>query len=96
MREGEAFVAEVEGPLAALDRVTGRSFGRACDARLGDGRCGVDLEAFPGAVCDKRFETCRDVFDNTLNFRGFPTIPGEDFLTVYPAAGERHDGTKRR
>lgn len=26
--------------------------------------------------CDKAFETCRDTFDNVLNFRGFPYIPG--------------------
>jgi uncharacterized phage protein (TIGR02218 family) len=26
--------------------------------------------------CDKAFVTCRDVFDNALNFRGFPYIPG--------------------
>lgn len=31
------------------------------------------------AGCDKRFATCRDRFDNVLNFRGFPHIPGNDF-----------------
>jgi hypothetical protein len=35
-------------------------------------------------------------FANTLNFRGFPTIPGDDFLTAYPAEGERNDGSSRR
>jgi uncharacterized phage protein (TIGR02218 family) len=30
--------------------------------------------------CDKRFRTCRDVFGNTLNFRGFPHIPGNAFV----------------
>lgn len=96
-REGEAFVAEIEGPLAALDRVAGRTFGRLCDANLGDGRCGVagDHPAF-GEGCDKRSTTCSSRFDNLLNFRGFPMIPGEDFLTVYPAKGERHDGSSRR
>ena len=52
-REGEAFVADLEGPLAALERVVGRTYGRQCDAVLGDGRCGVDREAFPGVACDK-------------------------------------------
>jgi hypothetical protein len=96
-REGGAFVAEIEGPLAALDRVAGRTFGRLCDANLGDARCGVDAEhpAFGGG-CDKRSSTCSAMFDNILNFRGFPDIPGEDFLTVYPAKGERHDGKSRR
>ncbi len=30
------------------------------------------------AGCDKRFATCRDRFANTLNFRGFPHMPGND------------------
>jgi uncharacterized phage protein (TIGR02218 family) len=40
------------------------------------------------AGCDKRFATCRDRFDNGLNFRGFPHIPGNDFVTRYAVAGE--------
>jgi hypothetical protein len=96
-REGGAFTAEVEGPLGQLERVAGRTYGRLCDANLGDERCGVagDHPDF-GLGCDKRFATCAARFDNTLNFRGFPTIPGDDFLTAYPSEGERHDGTSRR
>jgi hypothetical protein len=93
--EGGAFTLALEGPLAALDRVAGRTFGRACDAAFGDARCGVDLAAFPGATCDKRWATCRERFGNGLNFRGFPTAPGEDFLTLYPSEGERNDGGRR-
>lgn len=45
------------------------------------------------AGCDKRFATCRDRFDNALNFRGFPHIPGNDFVVRYPVSGEPgHDG----
>jgi uncharacterized phage protein (TIGR02218 family) len=40
------------------------------------------------AGCDKRFATCRDRFDNVLNFRGFPHIPGNDFVTSYAVPGE--------
>jgi uncharacterized phage protein (TIGR02218 family) len=40
------------------------------------------------AGCDKLFATCRDRFDNVLNFRGFPHIPGNDFITRYAVAGE--------
>ncbi len=93
--EGGAFALALEGPLAALDRVAGRTFGRSCDAAFGDARCGVDPTAFPGATCDKRWTTCRDTFGNAVNFRGFPTVPGEDFLTLYPSEGERHDGGRR-
>ncbi len=45
--------------------------------------------------CDKRMSTCRDRFSNLLNFRGFPHIPGEDWVTAYPKGGENHDGTSR-
>jgi uncharacterized phage protein (TIGR02218 family) len=40
------------------------------------------------AGCDKRFATCRDRFANAVNFRGFPHIPGNDFVMSYPVAGE--------
>jgi uncharacterized phage protein (TIGR02218 family) len=33
------------------------------------------------AGCDKRFETCKARFANTINFRGFPAMPGNQFLT---------------
>ncbi len=174
VREGPGFTAEIEGPLAALDRVAGRTYGRLCDADLGDGRCKADVsggafngagavvsvrdnrrlvvsgldgfdagwfargrlvftsganagatalvaahEAGAGGVvltlferplagiapgdgftvragCDKRFETCATRFDNTLNFQGFPHIPGDDFLMAYPREGQKNDGSSRR
>lgn len=45
------------------------------------------------AGCDKTPETCRAKFGNFLNFRGFPHIPGEDWLMAYPKSGEVHDGS---
>lgn len=51
---------------------------------------GAVVTVLPG--CDKRFETCRDRFGNALNFRGFPHIPGNDFLVAHPAATAEHDG----
>ncbi|MDA5094410.1 DUF2163 domain-containing protein [Aliiroseovarius sp. KMU-50] len=44
------------------------------------------------AGCDKRVETCRTKFANLLNHRGFPTIPGEDWLMSYPVSSGRNDG----
>ena len=38
------------------------------------------------AGCDKQFLTCRDRFANAANFRGFPHMPGNDF--VIAGAGE--------
>ncbi len=46
--------------------------------------------------CDKQAGTCRMKFNNLLNFRGFPHIPGEDWLTSYPKAGAPNQGGKRR
>jgi uncharacterized phage protein (TIGR02218 family) len=35
------------------------------------------------AGCDKQLGTCRAKFANTCNFRGFPHMPGNDFVTSY-------------
>jgi uncharacterized phage protein (TIGR02218 family) len=169
-RAGAAFTAEVRGLAHALDQERGRIFTLTCDADLGDGRCGIDLEdaewtasaavvatdgartiealvlgtrpsgffdggsltftsgenagrrvevlrhvrdgggdrielwqrmakaIVPGdaftvsAGCDKRFTTCREKFDNIVNFRGFPHMPGNDFALSYPNADGTHDG----
>ncbi len=48
------------------------------------------------AGCDKRAETCRSKFGNYINFRGFPDIPGEDWVTAYPKDGAIHDGSSRQ
>ena len=48
------------------------------------------------AGCDKRAETCRVKFDNFLNFRGFPDIPGEDWLVSYPVRAGVNDGGSLR
>lgn len=48
------------------------------------------------AGCDRRVGTCRSKFDNFLNFRGFPHIPGDDWVAAYPKDGEVHDGSSRR
>lgn len=166
-----AFEAELVGLAEALNRPVGRVFQRHCDARLGDGRCGVDLQApgyhadtqviahdglgrlivpplpdfdagwfahgvailepasadpvmrriaaersvsegrqielaedfvqtlAPGtairlvAGCDKRAETCRNKFNNLLNFQGFPHLPGEAWMAGVPAQSARRDGS---
>lgn len=72
--------------------------------RMGDGVREITLWQRPGAEvavgdivrlvagCDKRAETCRLKFDNFLNFRGFPHIPGEDWLIAVPREGDLNDG----
>ncbi|WP_305968415.1 MULTISPECIES: DUF2163 domain-containing protein [unclassified Mameliella] len=48
------------------------------------------------AGCDRRFETCRLKFGNHLNYRGFPDLPEEDWITVHPSHAKRLDGGSRR
>ncbi len=174
-REGAAFAAEVRGLSHRLAEERGRIFSAACDADLGDARCGVDLDnppfkgegvvisvegtsllrvsgldafddgwftrgklvfvsganetaaveikehrfengevrlslwqSMPEAIapgdtftltsgCDKRFETCRTKFANAVNFRGFPHMPGNDFVAAYAVPGEPgNDGSPAR
>lgn len=44
------------------------------------------------AGCDKRADTCQLKFANFVNFRGFPSIPGEDWLMSFPARSGINDG----
>lgn len=44
------------------------------------------------AGCDRRAASCRLKFDNFLNFRGFPHIPGEDWVMSYPTSSGLNDG----
>lgn len=39
------------------------------------------------AGCDRRADTCRDKFNNFINFRGFPHLPSEDWLMAVPRSG---------
>ncbi len=160
-RTGQSFTAEVRGLAHYLGQPKGRLYQYACDADLGDARCGVDLAAagvrgegtiassvstrrfkasglgaFPTswfarglatftsgvnqgraievkrhdlaagvatielwqelpaapavgdtfqitAGCDKHLATCRDKFANVANFRGFPHMPGNDYVTSF-------------
>lgn len=55
----------------------------------------VDAAFAVYAGCDKRFETCRAKFANTINFRGFPHMPGNDAVQAGPVAGAPLDGGSR-
>ncbi|MDO5630438.1 MAG: DUF2163 domain-containing protein [Paracoccus sp. (in: a-proteobacteria)] len=68
-------------------------------ARAGGGReielwSALAIVPAPGDVirlvagCDKSPRACRFKFDNYLNFRGFPHLPGEDWLAA-PQSGSR-------
>ena len=163
---GVGFTAEIRGLAQALDQPQGRIFGHACDAVLGDGRCGFAVTPGTGTVataddarrftatglgafadgwftrgrvrftsglnagramevkshgkaggivtielwqplaaaiaggdaftatpgCDKQFATCQTKFNNATRFRGFPHMPGNDFVTSYPNRGDGNIG----
>ncbi|MBS0241942.1 MAG: DUF2163 domain-containing protein [Proteobacteria bacterium] len=80
---------------------SGANAGRAGEIKrqaLGAGEATIELWVPPGdpiadgdafvvtVGCDKQFATCRAKFANTANYRGFPHIPGNDFLTT-PSTG---------
>lgn len=44
------------------------------------------------AGCDKSSATCAAKFDNMVNFRGFPHIPGNDSLFRHPGLNSANDG----
>lgn len=59
----------------------------------------LEREVMPGtgltitAGCDKSFATCKARFDNGINFRGFPHVPGSDFSYSYVDGERLHDGS---
>lgn len=73
--------------------------------RIGGARAALTLWTPPGAAiaagdtalltagCDKSLASCRDKFANTINFRGFPHMPGNDRALAYATSrDEAMDG----
>lgn len=44
------------------------------------------------AGCDRLVGTCGAKFANLLNFRGFPHIPGDDWIASYPVSSNQNTG----
>jgi uncharacterized phage protein (TIGR02218 family) len=99
----------VHGRVVWIDgRNAGTSQSVKADRRLSGGGRQVELCQEPPAGlragdrfrlvagCDKRAETCRAKFGNFMNFRGFPHIPGEDWVTAYPRRGQGNTGRSLR
>lgn len=68
-----SIVLAVEGAVIQLRNSSVANLHAGCRVELREG-------------CDKRFETCVTRFDNAVNFRGEPHLPGSDLLTRYPGA----------
>ena len=53
---------------------------------------GDGVKVFVG--CDKRlFDVSQGSLANQLNFRGFPHMPGNDFILTYPSLSQQNDGS---
>lgn len=80
-----------------LEWTSGKNLGRVCEIKNASWtemelylplpygvEVGDEFELTPG--CTKMLPECRDVYDNVLNFRGEPYIPGQDAFLQYPDA----------
>ena len=78
---------------------TGDNAGRGCEIKeyLRDGGNVLPFLPFPYQVaagdtftaiagCDGNFSTCKNVYNNVVNFRGEPHVPGSDYAASYPAS----------
>lgn len=93
---GDAFTVELIGQAAQLSRSAGRVFSRLCDARLGDKRCGLNLSDLDSeTTCPRTFSACRDQFSNSINYRGFPYLIGDDAMAGGPDSSPALDGRSR-
>jgi uncharacterized phage protein (TIGR02218 family) len=94
----------------SLTWTTGANQGRKADVKLHRVGVGVDIElwqktAYPVAIgdgfsiaagCDKQFPTCKAKFSNAANYRGFPHMPGSDFVGSFASRGETNNGESRQ
>ncbi|HEY5237245.1 MAG TPA: DUF2163 domain-containing protein [Rhizomicrobium sp.] len=93
-----------------LTWTSGANAGRAMEVkRHGVSALGVSIELWQSmseavavndaftisAGCDKQFATCKAKFDNAINFRGFPYMPGNDAITSSPVQNLSLDGGSR-
>ena len=46
------------------------------------------------AGCDGNFSTCKNRFNNVVNFRAEPHIPGNDYMTSYASQGSANTVTE--
>lgn len=89
------------GVVRFLDGAAAGIAGTVKAERVEGGRLCLELWQEPGVMpaagdrvtvqagCDRRAETCRGKFGNFANFRGFPHVPGEDWITAVPSREAR-------
>ena len=84
------------GPLRFLDGAAAGLAGTVKADRIEAGGRTIELWQEPGvtpapgdqvhlaAGCNRLAATCREKFRNFQRFRGFPHVPGEDWITTFP------------
>jgi len=84
------------GQTSLLDQTIGRVYSKQCDASFGDARCGLNRDDYDeGTQCPRDFKSCRDSFNNSVNFRGFPYLIGDDALQAGVLDSDPRDGSSR-
>ncbi len=73
------------------DLVSGEAVIELWEPMAGDIATGDDFTITAG--CDKSWKTCKEQFANGDNYRGFPYLPGNDWVTSYPNRGDGNDGS---
>ncbi len=92
----EMVTGAAAGLVASIKSDRQRSVGREVELWQSLG-----ADVLPGDIfrmiagCDKSAATCRVKFGNFLYYRGFPHIPGEDWLTSYPLPDRPSTGGAR-
>ena len=85
---GKSVAVKRQRNVGALTRVD-LSAALAFPVNVGD-------SVFLTAGCDKQFSTCKAKFSNAVNFRGFPHMPGTDFVATFATSGDPNNtGGKR-
>jgi uncharacterized phage protein (TIGR02218 family) len=83
------------GRTGLIDSVAGYVAGETDQIRLArrhEGTIAPGDTALLVAGCDRQFSTCREKFANAAAFRGFPHIPGSDYVLRYPQPGGARNG----
>lgn len=70
------FHANIYTLIDKLERKIGSLYSPHCRAVFCDDKCKLSREEYPDAQCDKTISTCANVYNNAINFRGEPHVPG--------------------
>lgn len=95
----DAARTEIKWTAGKLTWTSGNNNGVSIEVKKADGAGNIELwQAMPKPIAEgdayaiqagcqkRRVQDCIALYDNAINFRGFDTIPGTDYLANYPDA----------